>query len=85
MTDKNFDVAENNESVRKSIDGRSFGQIVSDNQNQVIRSYVTESKFNKGLYVLVVECMNGKKFVVSGQHHHPTYLEEYELSSDTKG
>lgn len=46
--------------------------------------FLEESKFNKGLMVMVAVDENGKKWVVSGDHHAPTYLVEYEKSSDTK-
>jgi len=48
----------------------------------VIRSYVEESNLNKGEYVLVIQCRNGRKFVVAGQHHSPTYLRAYDQSPD---
>jgi hypothetical protein len=46
--------------------------------------FIQESKFNKGLKVLIALDENNKKWVVSGDHHSPTYLVEYEKSSDTK-
>jgi len=46
--------------------------------------FLEESKFNKGLMVMVAVDENAKKWVVSGDHHAPTYLVEYEKSSDTK-
>ena len=46
--------------------------------------FLEESKFNKGLMVMVAVDENLKKWVVSGDHHAPTYLVEYEKSSDTK-
>ena len=46
--------------------------------------FIQESKFNKGLKVLIALDENAKKWVVSGDHHAPTYLVEYEKSSDTK-
>lgn len=54
------------------------------NRGDVVRSYVEESNLNKGFYVLVIQCRNGKKFVVAGDHHAPTYLKPYDQSSDTK-
>lgn len=49
----------------------------------VIRSYVEESNLNKGEYVLVIQCRNGRKFIVAGDHYAPTYLKPYDQSSDT--
>lgn len=49
----------------------------------VIRSYVEESNLNKGEYVLVIQCRNGRKFIVAGDHYAPTYLQPYDQSSDT--
>jgi len=46
--------------------------------------FIQESKYNKGLMVMVAVDENAKKWVVSGDHHAPTYLVEYEKSSDTK-
>lgn len=83
--DKKFDVKKNNEAIQEFIAGRSFGEITADNEHEVVRSYVTESKFNKGSFVQVLVCRNGKKFVVSGNHHAPTYLEKYEGSCDING
>lgn len=54
------------------------------NRGDVVRSYVEESNLNKGFYVLVIQCRNGKKYVVSGDHYAPTYLQPYNQSSDTK-
>jgi len=54
------------------------------NRGDVVRSYVEESNFNKGEYVLVIQCGNGRKFVVAGQHHTPTYLMPYDQSPDIK-
>lgn len=54
------------------------------NRGEVIRSYVEESNLNKGFYVLVIQCRNGKKFIVAGDHYAPTYLQPYDQSSDTK-
>lgn len=54
------------------------------NRGDVIRSYVEESNLNKGFYVLVIQCRNGKKFIVAGDHYAPTYLQPYDQSSDTK-
>lgn len=50
----------------------------------VAKFTIKESTFNKGLLVLVAETECGKRFVVAGQHHSPTYLEPYETSSDVK-
>lgn len=83
--DKNFNIEENNERTNEFIGGRSFDQIASDNQNEVIRSYVTDSQFNKGRFIMVVVCRNGKKYVVAGNHHAPTYLTPYHESSDISG
>ena len=54
------------------------------NRGDVIRSYVEESNLNKGEYVLVIQCRNGRKFIVAGNHHAPTYLKPYDQSSDIK-
>lgn len=82
---KNFDVQKNNEAIQEFIAGRSLGEIYSDNEHEVVRSYVTESKYNKGMFVQVLVCRNGKKYVVAGEHHSPTYLKEYSASSDING
>lgn len=46
--------------------------------------FIEESKFNKGLMILVALDVNGNKWVCSGHHHAPTYLKPYDRSSDTK-
>jgi len=50
----------------------------------IVHTYIKESELNKGDFVLVIQCRNGKKFVVAGQHHTPTYLMPYDQSSDIK-
>lgn len=45
--------------------------------------HLEESQLNKGNLILVATTVTGKKYVVSGDHHAPTYLVEYEKSSDT--
>jgi hypothetical protein len=55
--------------------------------NKMIRIkdiYLQESKLNRGLLVMIAVDENGQKWVVSGDHHHQTYLIEYEKSSDTR-
>ena len=52
-------------------------------KNKVINSYVTESHYNKGMFIMVVECEDGTSYVVSGQHHFPTYLKRTEMSEDS--
>lgn len=54
------------------------------NRGDVIRSYVEESNLNKGEYVLVIQCRNGRKFIVAGNHYTPTYLQPYDQSFDMK-
>jgi hypothetical protein len=46
--------------------------------------FIQESKYNKGAIVLIALDENNNKWVVSGNHHFPTYLVKYEKSSDTK-
>lgn len=82
MADKNFDVQKNNEEIIADIGNQSFDQILLDNERDVIHSYVTESVCNKGMFVLIVVCRNGEKFVVAGEHHVPTYLKKYDKSLD---
>lgn len=43
---------------------------------------VKESQFNKDSYILIAKTECGKQFVVSGDHHHPTYLRPVEKSVD---
>jgi len=45
---------------------------------------IEESTVNKGCKILIAICENGEKFVVSGDHHSPTYLVPYEKAFDTK-
>jgi len=51
----------------------------------VTKFEIEESKFNKGMHILVATTETGERFVVAGQHHSPTYLERYEHSSDAIG
>jgi hypothetical protein len=44
--------------------------------------FIQDSAANKGLKVLIVVTENGDKYVVAGQHHTPTYLQEYKTSPD---
>lgn len=44
--------------------------------------FIQESAANKGAQILVAVTESGKKYVVAGEHHHPTYLKEYETSPD---
>ncbi len=43
---------------------------------------IEKSVFNKQMHVLVATTECGKKYVVSGDHYHPTYLIPYESSVD---
>lgn len=51
---------------------------------KIINSYVKESVYNKGSFIMIVECEDGSSYVVGGQHHHPTYLQSTETSNDFK-
>lgn len=45
---------------------------------------IEESKVNKGLMILVAIDEDGNKWVCSGDHWSPTYLQKYEGAFDTK-
>jgi len=51
-------------------------------ENKIINSYVTESAYNKGSFIMVIECEDGSSYIVGGQHHHPTYLKRTDTSLD---
>lgn len=80
--DKDFDIKGNNEKTNEYISGRSFGGIVSNEENEVIKFYVRESILNNPLKILIAVCKNGKEYVVAGDHHAATYLKECDNSYD---
>lgn len=43
---------------------------------------IEESKVNKGCLILVATAADGKKYVVSGNYHSPTYIVPYENAWD---
>jgi len=44
--------------------------------------FIQESASNKDCKILIAVTEEGKQYVVAGDHHHQTYLVEYEKSSD---
>lgn len=79
MRPKDFDVSKNNESIVESLNGRTFGQFLTDESHKIVSSYITESKYNKGLFIRVDVCKNGKKFVSGGGD---SYLTPFDKSVD---
>ena len=50
---------------------------------KVIEFYVADSKLNDGEKILIAKTETNE-YVVSGDHHFPTYLKEVSKSSDAK-
>ena len=49
---------------------------------KVIEFRIQESAVNKGSFILIAKTEDGKEYVCSGNHHHPTYLEPLNKSWD---
>lgn len=50
---------------------------------EIQKLHIEESKVNKGCFIVVATTLDGGRFVLSGDHHSPTYAIPYDISWDS--